>query len=585
MAASNASASTLGGLAAELRRADGFEAAAVASLGALLDVAAAAVAKSAHSEGRVVRAMLHLRPHDAYEGLYVLEAGARALTDVQDSRALLPSASVWRWIEAGKGPVAVDVEVGLITPHASEPEPVTFGPHDDEPVVSDKSRTRLLQRGATHIYVLPLATPGGLAGMVSIEAECASAMGSPFVWEACAGELEALVWLAAPHLAALPRPPAPAATEVDDLLPVVGPTMASLVHILRAFAAEEETLLLRGETGTGKSRLARWVHTHSPRSAGPFELLDLNTVPEQTQMGELFGWKKGAFTGAVSDHAGFVRRSEGGTLFIDEIDKLSLRAQAALLTLLEERRYRVLGEAGESRRADVRFVVGTNADLPALVAAGRFREDLYYRINVLPMALPPLRERLDEVSGWAEYMLSRRHAEKGESTPVTLSPEAKASLQLRSWPGNLRELDNMMRRAYTLAAIDGAGRGVEVTDRHLQLAERLEGGEAPKGRSALGLLREASRRLVQGLMTADPALDLSEVDLPGALHGILLGEAVQLTKDREAAFRLLGRGELVKNRNHHKALRRDWSRALALYEALSEDVPEETRAEVESSPK
>lgn len=581
MTGPRAAGSEVSRIAARLREVKDFEAAAVASLGQLLEVADRALASGPFSGGRILRAMLHLRPRRSYEGLYVLEAGASSLAAPGESQALLPSATVWRWIEAGRGPVEVDVELGMITPQASEPEVVNFGVSDDDDAgMSDKSRTRLLQRGATHIYVLPLEAPAGLAGMVSIEAECPAAMGTPFIWSACAAELADVVWLAGPYLAGLPRRVDVGPYAGDELLPVIGPTMAPIVEVLRAFAAEEETLLLRGETGTGKSRLARWVHTHSARHAGPFELLDLHTVPEETQMGELFGWKKGAFTGAVADHAGFVRRSEGGTLFIDEIDKLSLRAQAALLTLLEERRYRVLGEAGESRRAHVRFVVGTNADLAKLVEQGRFREDLYYRINVLPMALPALRDRLDEVGGWAEFMLARRHEEKGGRGSVTLSSEARAALELRTWPGNLRELDNMMRRAYTLAALDG-GDAVEVQVRHVQLAERLGGEEGPKERTALGLMREASRRLVQTLMSADPTPDLAEVDLPGALHGVLLGEAVQLTKDRESAFRLLGRPELVKNRNHHKALRRDWGRARALFEALGEPVPESLSGEVD----
>lgn len=571
-------------LAARLRDVREFEVAAVASLSRLLQIAEAALAASALQGGRVLRAMLHLRPRTGYEGLFVLEAGAQALTAPGSSQALLPSATVWRWIEAGRGPVEVDVEVGMITPRASAPEVVHFGTAADEEGMSERSRTRLLQRGATHIYVMPLAAPSGLAGMVSIEAECAAAMGAPFVWRDCAAALADVVWFAGPYLVDLPRRSGVQAPRKDALLPVVGPTMAPIVQVLQAFAAEEETLLLRGETGTGKSRLARWVHAQSPRREGPFELLDLHTVPEETQMGELFGWRKGAFTGAVSDHQGFVRRSEGGTLFIDEIDKLSLRAQAALLTLLEERTYRVLGEPGASRRANVRFVVGTNADLSQLVREGSFREDLYYRINVLPMALPPLRERLDEIGDWAEHMLQRRHEDKRGAGEARLTAEARAALQLQRWPGNLRELDNIVRRAYTLAALDG-GDAVLVTPAHLERAVRLGGELRVSPDTPLGQLRAASRQLVAALMQADPAPNLGDVDLAGALHGLLLAEAVHLTKDREAAFRLLGRPELVKNRNHHKALRRDWARALALYEALRESPPDELRAELESTPK
>lgn len=560
-------------IATRLREAEDFDSAAVVSLGHMLELAQAALTNSTYKHGRLMRALLHIRPRHGYEGLYVLEAGATELSSPSGEQDLLPSATVWRWIEAGREPVAVDVELGLITPRASAPQVVSFGPAADGSM-SEGSRFRLLRRGATHLYVLPLMVPGGLAGMISIEAECAAALGTPFIWGECSADLDTTVWLAGPYLTGLPR--TAAAVAKDPLLPVVGPTMAPLVNVLKAFASEEETLLIRGETGTGKSRLARWVHAHSPRKDGPFELLDLHTVPEETQMGELFGWKRGAFTGAVGDHLGYVGRSEGGTLFIDEIDKLSLRAQAALLTLLEERRYRVLGATGDPRSANLRFVVGTNADLRALVKSGAFREDLYYRINVLPMALPPLRERLDEVGAWAEYMLARRHQEKHGAGAVHLAPEAQDVLRARAWPGNLRELDNMMRRAYTLAALDGSRAQVQVGVRHIEMAEGLESGIVSSSeRSPLAQVRASITQLVRALMSADNPPDLAQVDFPGALHGILLAEAVRLTGDRETAFRLLGRGELVKNRNHHKALRRDWARALALYEALAEPVPDE----------
>jgi MoxR-like ATPase len=563
-------------LAAALRAAEDFDAAGVVGLGHLLAVAEDALARSPYQGGQLLRATLHLRPKAGYAGLFVLERGATALTHPKEAQALLPSATVWRWIEAGRVPVAVDVELGIITPRASEPQVVSFGPDPgDDEAMSDGSRLRLRQRGATHIYALPLLVPSGLAGMISLEAECTAAMGTPFIWATCEAALESAAWLAGPYLAGLPRRATHEGFARDALLPVVGPTMAPVVNVFKAFAAEEETLLILGETGSGKSRIARWCHSQSLRGDGPFEILDLHTVPEETQMGELFGWRKGAFTGAVQDHAGYVARAEGGTLFIDEVDKLSLKAQSALLFLLEERRYRVLGDPGEPRRANVRFMVGTNADLKAAVAAGRLREDLYYRINVLPLALPPLRERLDEVADWARFMLERRHQERGAAGAVTLSRDAQAALQLRAWPGNLRQLDNMMRRAYTLASLERRGEdGIRVEARHLDAAEGLEGSSRDLPRTPLAVVREAATQLVTAFMSADPPLDLTPLDLPGALYGAVLAEAVRLTGDREAAFRLLGREELVKNRNHHKALRRDWGRLVALAAALGEVLPE-----------
>ncbi|MCA9701701.1 MAG: sigma 54-interacting transcriptional regulator, partial [Myxococcales bacterium] len=157
---------------------------------------------------------------------------------------------------------------------------------------------------------------------------------------------------------------------------------------LRTYADLPETLLLSGPTGAGKSRLARFVHEQSRRADEPFVTLDLSAIPPTMQMAELFGWRRGAFTGAVRDHEGAAARAGAGTLFIDEIDKLSLEAQAGLLRLLEERRFRVLGASSDDLDCKARLIAGSNVDLRAAIAQGRFREDLFYRINVLVVALP-----------------------------------------------------------------------------------------------------------------------------------------------------------------------------------------------------
>jgi DNA-binding NtrC family response regulator len=253
----------------------------------------------------------------------------------------------------------------------------------------------------------------------------------------------------------------------DDLLPVIGKGTAGLIEILRVFVDQEETLIISGPTGAGKSRLARWCHEQSRRKPHPFETLDLLSVPEDLQMAELVGWKRGAFTGATNSMPGALTRAAKGTLFIDEIDKLSLKAQSGLLRMIEERRYRALGDDTNERQVEARFIIGTNADLRALVRNGRFREDLYYRIHVLPVRLPPLAERLDEVPEWAAFMLERcsGHA-KGS---VHLTPDAIQALLSHSWPGNLRQLDNVIRRAYAFAL---AGRERDVAG----VSSRWSGG-------------------------------------------------------------------------------------------------------------
>jgi DNA-binding NtrC family response regulator len=351
--------------------------------------------------------------------------------------------------------------------------------------------------------------------------------------------------------------------QPDPWLPVVGASLAPIVALLGVFARQEETLLLTGPTGTGKSRIARWCHQQSPRRTGPFETVDLLSVPEDMQMGELFGWRRGAFTGAAEDHRGFVARAEGGTLFVDEIDKLSPRAQSGLLYLLEEKRYRVLGDSRQ-RECDVRFVVGTNADLWREVEQGRFREDLYYRINVLGVRLPPLDERRDEIAPWARFMLERRHAEQGEAGSVRLDPAASALLEQAPWPGNLRQLDNVVRRAYVLALAERTG-AADLTVGEAQVRAALLAEGTPGSGIRLDPLRAAAAQFVAEAERRGGGLDL---DLLDGLRGLALAEAIRRTGSKEAAFRLLGRESLVKARNHHKALQRELARAADLYRAL-----------------
>ena len=510
-------------------------------------------------DGVVLRAMLHLRPGAGYAGLYVVE-GAGAELSAQVDGALLPSATAWDLVVSTRRPVAVDVVARTLRAADGATHPARWR----EPSLGAGSHQRLLKRGATHLFVLPVLAAEGPVGLVSVEVACVDGSLHPtFVWPDCSAALELGVALAVPYLLGLPREER-ATVATDELLPVVGATMAPIVRVLRAFAGEEETLLVHGETGSGKSRIARWCHVHSQRAGGPFEVLDLLSVPEETQLGELFGWKRGACTGAVSDHAGFVGRADGGTLFLDEVDKLSLKAQAALLTLIEERRYRALGDQ-QQRRADVRFIVGTNIDLARAVGEGHFREDLYYRLNVLPMSLPPLRERTDEIPAWARYMAQRRQREKGREGEVRFAEDALLELQRRPWPGNLRELDNVLRRALALAAIDGTDPPV-VEARHL-------GPPPRRGPASVGVaeqLQSAAQALVGAALTD---LDLRDVELAGALHGFVLAAAVERLDSREDAFRTLARGELVSARNHHRVLKREVTRAATLCDRLGEALP------------
>jgi DNA-binding NtrC family response regulator len=375
--------------------------------------------------------------------------------------------------------------------------------------------------------------------------------------------------IATPHLTALPLGPVPSqGDQADPLLPVQGTLMKGLVRLLRVFAQQDETILLSGATGTGKSRLARWCHERSPFHPGPFEILDLSTVPEDLQLAELFGWKKGAFTGATRDHDGAVERAGQGTLFIDEIDKLSMRAQAGLLALLETRGYRALGDSGGPRRAHARFIVGTNANLQAQVRADKFREDLFYRIHVLPVRLPSLDERPDEIAGWAVYMLSRRHHERAREAGAALTPGATDRLASYRWPGNLRQLDNVIRRAYTIALSEhtSAAADLHVDEHHVTRALAYE--QAVPERSLVEQLHAAATMFVREAERRAAAGAPLDLELADAFQGLVLLAATEKLESRDDAFRLFGREAQVRSRNHHKVLRRESIRVEALCRAL-----------------
>jgi DNA-binding NtrC family response regulator len=515
--------------------------------------------------------MLHLRPDDGYRQLVVLEAGASALTTLEAAAARLPSATAWRWVAEHQRALSVDVHVGRVQLEGTErAEAVTDRRFGEGELAGQESRGRLIDRDVSHLFVLPLRGPRErIDGMISLEADCRKAMGRPFVWSACASSLQLIADMASPYLACPPVEPArPHAT--DAYLPVIGESMAAIVDLLRVFVQQNDPILLSGPTGVGKSRLARWCHENSAVREGPFEILDLSALPEELQLAELFGWKRGAFTGASRDNSGILARAQRGTLFLDEIDNLSPRAQAGLLQVLEERTYRVLGDDATSRQADVRFIVGTNASLQDAVREKRFREDLYYRINVLPVRLPPLRDRPDELPHWARYMAGRHHAKRVEGGQVALGRGVEALLLRQPWPGNLRQLDNILRRAYAIAIMEHAGSPppqVTIEEDHVRRALAYD---RPEETSSLidALVAAAAAFVVEVESRAGgpAALDL---DLADAFKGFVLGVATEkLGGDRDEAFKLLGREKLLVGRNHHKVLKRELERVDALCAAL-----------------
>jgi len=224
-------------------------------------------------------------------------------------------------------------------------------------------------------------------------------------------------------------------------------SMRRVLQTVRDLASNESNVLIEAESGTGKELLARAIHETSPRSGGPFVPVDCGALPEGMIEGELFGYLRGAFTGAVRDSEGLFRAAQRGTLFLDEVGELALGLQAKLLRAIQEREVRPLG-AVDAQPIDVRLIAATNRDLAAEVRAGRFRADLFYRLRVVALALPPLRERPEDVPVLASHFVER--AARGTKV-IGLEPEALERLIARRWEGNVRELENTIEAAVALA--------------------------------------------------------------------------------------------------------------------------------------
>ena len=227
------------------------------------------------------------------------------------------------------------------------------------------------------------------------------------------------------------------------------PEFLQNVHLIKKVSACHAAVLIQGETGTGKENAARAIHYLSKRREQSFVPVNCAAIPDELLESELFGHEKGAFTDAKQSQAGLVTIANRGTLFLDEVDSLSPKAQAALLRFLQTQEYRPLGSK-QTLHADVRILAATNADLKSLVANKQFREDLYFRLNVLNLIMPPLRERLDDIGLIAESLL-HRFAIEYQTTPKQLSRAGLNYLMRQSWPGNIRELENSLLRAFLLS--------------------------------------------------------------------------------------------------------------------------------------
>ncbi|QEM68188.1 sigma-54-dependent Fis family transcriptional regulator [Geobacter sp. FeAm09] len=237
------------------------------------------------------------------------------------------------------------------------------------------------------------------------------------------------------------------AAQRDGFCGIIGKSarMRELFDMIQKVAPSQSSVLIQGESGTGKELAARAIHACSPRKAKPFVAVNCGAIPESLIESELFGHKKGAFTGAVADRPGLFEQAEGGTLFLDEIGELPLLLQTKLLRVLQEREFRRVGDA-KVFKADVRVLTASNRDLDEDIRTGAFREDLYYRINVVQIVMPPLRERIEDIPLLVEHFCRKLHPD----APATVSPGALKALMNYSFPGNIRELENIVERSLIL---------------------------------------------------------------------------------------------------------------------------------------
>ena len=319
------------------------------------------------------------------------------------------------------------------------------------------------------------------------------------------------------------------------------PASLSVLALAERLAASTIPVLINGPTGTGKEVLSRFIHARSTRRSGPFVAVNCAAVPEAMLEALLFGHTKGAFTGATQAHEGFFRAADGGTLLLDEIAEMPISLQAKLLRALQEGEVVPIGST-KPVPVDVRIIACVNRDLPTEVAEGRFRADLYYRLNVFPLALRPLRDRPEDIAPLA-FSLMLRHAPTGQKLPW-IGDDALSLLRMHGWPGNVRELENVVRRALLLA--DGPDGLSDIGPEHIQFDQpaRLVGPDGlPAGEPATPINAHAARKLSNIVQVSEARAIMEALAANGgsriatARH---LGISERTLRYRLAAFRDAG---------------------------------------------
>ncbi len=414
-------------------------------------------------------------------------------------RATGNAATLWRWVENGDGDIVIT-----------------------DVVMPDGSGLDLLPRIKRLRPELPIIVMSAhstlMTAVKATERGAYEYLPKPFDLDDLVGVVQRL--LTAPRAAPEAETEAEADAALDEEtaegLPLIGRSaaMQDIYRIIARLTGTDLTALIVGESGTGKELVARALHAYSKRRDGPFVAVNMAAIPRELIESELFGHEKGAFTGANARHAGRFEQAQGGTLFLDEIGDMPLEAQTRLLRVLQQGEFTPVG-GRHSTRADVRIIAATHRNLREYVNQGLFREDLYYRINVVPIRLPPLRQRREDLPLLARHFLAAAQAEG--LPPKTLTADALDRLAAYSWPGNVRELENLIRRLVVLCPEDRIdARAVEAElaeaepaagarddqglsasiERHLEAYFAAHGGGLPASGLYERVLREVERPLI-----------------------------------------------------------------------------------------
>ena len=424
------------------------------------------------------------------------------------------AATLWRWVSQGEGDVVI-TDVIMPDENAFDMIPRIKKARPDLPIIVMSAQNTLM------------------TALTAAEKGAYEYLPKPFDLS----ELVAVVGRALAEPRKTQRPQGEADSDTDEL-PLIGRSaaMQDIYRILARLTQTDLTVMITGESGTGKELVARVLHDHGRRRAGPFVAINMAAIPRELIESELFGHEKGAFTGAQSRTQGRFEQAEGGTLFLDEIGDMPLEAQTRLLRVLQEGEYTTVG-GRTPIRTNVRIVAATHRELKSQIQQGLFREDLYYRLNVVPMRLPPLRERLDDIGDLVRHFL--RQASKDGLGAKNIEAAAVDRLKRHSWPGNVRELENVVRRlaalhvqdTITAAIVDseldeiGSPSGdsggsepkelSELVERHLAIHFASFGRELPPSGLYDRIIRQIELPLITAALTATRGNQIRAAELLG----------------------------------------------------------------------